>query len=81
MKKTLLFLCTMLTLCASAQQITVQSPDGKIAITLDNQDQLTYSVSFQGKTVIAPSPLGFELKGESPMGKQLALIQTPIIEH
>lgn len=81
MKKTLLFLCTMLTLCASAQQITVQSPDSKIAITLDNQDQLTYSVSFQGKNVIAPSPLGFELKGESPMGKQLALIQTPIIEQ
>lgn len=42
-----------------AQKYSVQSPDGHIALTVSNQELLTYSVQLDGKTLIAPSPMGF----------------------
>lgn len=59
----LLSLCS--TLCA--QTYEVQSPDKHITLKVSNQQTLTYSIDFDGKTVVAPSPMGFELKGEAPM--------------
>lgn len=50
-----------------AQEYTVGSPDGHIALTVSNQATLTYSVQLDGKTLIAPSPMGFQLKGEPDM--------------
>ena len=50
-----------------AQKYSLQSPDGHIALTISNQEQLTYSVQLDGKTLIAPSPMGFQLKDEKDM--------------
>lgn len=50
-----------------AQKYSMQSPDGHIALTISNQEQLTYSVQLDGKTLIAPSPMGFQLKDEKEM--------------
>lgn len=50
-----------------AQKYSMQSPDGHIALTISNQQQLTYSVQLDGKTLIAPSPMGFQLKDEKEM--------------
>ena len=50
-----------------AQKYSLQSPDGHIALTISNQEQLTYSVQLDGKTLIAPSPMGFQLKDEKEM--------------
>jgi alpha-glucosidase len=50
-----------------AQTYTVSSPEGNIVLTIDNGSKLTYSVSLEGDVMIAPSPMGFEFKGEAPM--------------
>ena len=36
-----------------AQKYSLQSPDGHIALTISNQEQLTYSVQLDGKSLIA----------------------------
>jgi len=50
-----------------AQVYTIQSPDKHISVEVKNLDRLSYSVSLDGKTVIAESPMGFQLKGEEDM--------------
>jgi alpha-glucosidase len=55
---------------AQAAPVDLASPNGRVAVTLD-QDALgvpTYAVRFGGETVIAPSPMGLELAGENPVG-------------
>ncbi len=53
---------------AAAQTYEVVSPNGEIRLAIDNaQEGLSYTVEYKGKTAIAPSPMGFELKGEDPM--------------
>lgn len=67
MKKSFVLLLIITCCSASAQTITVKSPDNKIEVTVKNGDTLLYSVSFNGKTIIKPSRLGFELKEEHAM--------------
>lgn len=50
-----------------AQDYTVSSPDGHITLKVSNKSDLTYSVSLDGKSLIGTSPMGFELKDETPM--------------
>jgi Glycoside hydrolase 97. len=50
-----------------AQDISIKSPDNKIVVNITNSDNLTYSVAFNGRTVIEKSSMGFELKDEPPM--------------
>jgi alpha-glucosidase len=45
---------------AAAETITVKSPDGRNAISIDG-DKLTWSLSRDGKRIIEPSPLGLKL--------------------
>ena len=45
---------------ASAQVITIKSPDGRNAVSIDS-DKFSYSVSRDGKRIIEPSPLGLNL--------------------
>lgn len=59
---TLLFSSSLL-----AQDYSVSSPDGHISLIVSNQATLSYSVQLDGKTLIAPSPMGFQLKGEPDM--------------
>jgi alpha-glucosidase len=49
------------------QIITVKSPDEKIVVTINNGEKLTYSVSFQNRSVINNSQMGFEFKDEPAM--------------
>jgi alpha-glucosidase len=51
----------------TAQEYQVKSPDNRIIISINNGDKITYSVSFNGKSVINTSELGFEFKDEQPM--------------
>ena len=44
---------------ASAEEVSVSSPDGKLTVVLTDADATpTYSVTYEGQTVITPSPLG-----------------------
>lgn len=44
-------------------ELTLKSPDGKIVVTVQDGNHLTYSVKFRGKPVIAPSALGITVDG------------------
>ena len=77
MKYSTFFICLLLALKVPAQTFQITSPDGKIRLQVNYEDQLSYSASFQGKTLISDSPLGFEFKNEKPMGTNLSLQDTP----
>ena len=69
MKKCFLLLSVLTaSLCtAVAQTYKIESPDKKITVEVKNSESLTYSVTFDGKVVVAESPMGFEFKGEPDM--------------
>lgn len=45
----------------------VESPDSGVKVQVEQKGTLTYSVSFHGQIVIAPSPLGLEFQGMPPL--------------
>jgi alpha-glucosidase len=69
--KTLAFTSFMFLAAATqiikAQDILVKSPDNKIVVTVNNGDVLSYSVAFNGKSIIERSSMGFEFKDEQSM--------------
>lgn len=69
MKKCVLLLLVLkASLCtAVAQTYKIDSPDKKITVEVKNSESLTYSVTFDGKVVVAESPMGFQFKGEPDM--------------
>ena len=82
MKKTLL--CLLVMLCSiftfrysavRAADVTVTSPDGTLILTLKTDEGLSYSLTSHGTQLIAPSPMGFELKGERPMTGDFTLVR------
>lgn len=77
MKKSLIIIGLLITAQLSAQKIPVTSPDGKIRIEVNNSNALTYSVSYNGKTLVNQSPMGFEFKGEEPMSANLFILNEP----
>lgn len=54
---------------------TISSPDNKIVVSVDtdNEGRVTYSVTRNGKLLIAPSHLGFLLTDSYPMARGFAL--------
>jgi alpha-glucosidase len=67
MKKSIIILAIFLGVLANAQTVTVKSPDNKIEIIIINNDKLIYSVSYNGRSIMNSSQLGFEFKDELPM--------------
>lgn len=61
------FLILLFGVSLQAQDYVVKSPDGHIVLNVSNRVTLTYSVQLDGKTLIAPSPMGFQLKNEPDM--------------
>lgn len=65
-KKLLATLCfiAMVQLVHADQVINLLSPDGSIQLGVNNRDNgdLIYRVQYKGRTVIAPSSMGFKLK-------------------
>ena len=64
-----------------AQEYTISSPDKNIIVKISNTARLQYETSYRGKTLIAPSPMGFEFKGEQPMGIDMAVMNTPEVKE
>ena len=55
------YLFTFLPLTASAREDAISSPDGKLVVTVsDDGPCATYSVKYDGRQVLLPSPLGFK---------------------
>ena len=82
MKQILLTLLALLAGCFSGHtaDYRVSSPSGNIILTVSNGDRLTYSVTWNGRTAIAPSALGFEFKGEKPMAGPFTVLGGPAVE-
>ena len=61
MKHTLLLLLACMTLAVEGKEINVKSPDGKLAVTVnDEYGVLNYRVSYMGQTILKPSALGLK---------------------
>lgn len=63
-----------------AESYQVTSPDGAIVLRVNNEEQLTYSISYRGKTLVAESPMGFEFRDEAPMTGGFVVRSTPEVE-
>ena len=61
MKHILCLLLACMALAVEAKEINVKSPDGKLVVTIDDeQGLLNYSVSYMGQTMLKPSALGLK---------------------
>lgn len=62
MKKTVLTLMLLASaVCSSAENVRAVSPDGHYVMTLDDASGIvTYTLSYDGKTVVLPSQLGID---------------------
>ena len=78
MKKSLALLFLILSVISNGQILTVKSPDGKINVTITNNDILGYSVSYNGRAIINPSRLGFEFKDELAMTGNFILVDQSV---
>lgn len=83
-KSRLYFTAALLLWCSvhtAAQPVNVSSPDSHITVTVSCDDQLSYSVTRDGQTLVFPSRLGFEFKNEQPMGRNLQMTGRPDVEE
>ena len=83
MRKGIFFL-TMLAMWVAdvtqAADIVVTSPDGSLKMTMQTEGRLTYSLSMGDVQLIAPSPMGFELKDEAPMADGFELVGPTVVK-
>jgi len=65
MKKNILSICSLILFCAAAQatEIKVASPDGKAVVTMTDVGGLNYTVTFDGREVVAKSRFGIIADG------------------
>jgi alpha-glucosidase len=67
--------CTSTKPDVSAGQISVKSPDGTIEMTIRGNGPLTYSVSVDGKPLLADSRLGLKFKDGATLGDNARLVK------
>lgn len=60
---------------AGAQNFSITSPAGSIRLEVSNSTTLTYSLTYKGKSVIAPSRLGFQLNKPAATLTQFTLLR------
>ena len=77
-KAFLLLSVSFITAIANAQTISVKSPDNNIVVTITNNDNLSYSVTFHDRIIINPSPLGFEFKDEPAMAANFDILDQSV---
>ena len=59
---------------SAAKTYDLKSPDGKIAVRVDvGADAVTYSISRDGKELIAPSPLSLTLADGRVLGRKASV--------
>lgn len=77
--KWLFALCLMgSTVIVQAKDIKILSPDKKIELTIrssfNNEQRLSYSITYKGSPVIENSPLGLEFEHEKPLVADLSIV-------
>ncbi len=78
MKRFLLILIAMLAvlpIVAAEKSYTLTSPDGRVSATVNVGEKLTYSVGFDGKSILAPSQIALHLLDGEVLGEGDRLAQ------
>ncbi len=75
MRLLLLVLLAVYSICLqAANDLTIKSPDGNIAVTLnDREGRATYSVTYRGEAVVSQSRLGLLFKDHQGFDRDLAM--------
>lgn len=61
---------------ASAQTYEITSPDKRTSVTVDLSDRVYYSVEFDNKDIIDPSPIGMTLDRRTHLGRKPEIVDT-----
>lgn len=75
MKKNILLLLTAMASMSYAQNAS--GPDGRLAVAITSGETTTYTVTYDGKTVLNPSPLGL-VANYADLSKNLKLIKAEV---
>ena len=69
MKTTILSLCCLMAMSVSAAHYEVSSPNGKVKVMVTAEEAVTWSVTYDGKTVLLPSEIDIQLQqGNNSIG-------------
>lgn len=71
MRKTLFFLLLVSSTTMFAENYTVKSPDERILVNVETGTTTTYSVTFNGKTILNPSPLSMTFDNGMVIGRNM----------
>lgn len=71
MRKTLFFLLLASSAAMFAENYTVKSPDERILVDVETGATTTYSVTFNGKTILNPSPLSMTFDNGVVIGRNM----------
>lgn len=71
MKKTLLCLMMAWGSLAFAENYTVDSPDSRITVNVETGTNTTYSVTFNGKMMLNPSPISMTFDNGTVIGRNM----------
>jgi len=74
-------LCLAWLSVAPAAEQGLTSPDGKLAITVSDDQGLHYRVEVDGKTVVTKSQLGLEFQDGTQLGREATLAKTERKRH
>ncbi|MGN6642823.1 MAG: glycoside hydrolase family 97 protein, partial [Verrucomicrobiota bacterium] len=58
----------------NAYSIRLQSPDGKISLSIQNTDVLKFTLTVDGQQVLGPSRLGLQLRGGTAFGRNVTVL-------
>ena len=61
-KKTILSLCCLMAMSVSAANYEVNSPNGKVKVTVTAEETVQWQVTYDGKTVLMPSEINIQLQ-------------------
>ncbi|EJL68844.1 glycoside hydrolase family 97 protein [Chryseobacterium populi] len=76
MKKFTLIFLSLISFCFKAQVAEISSPDGKLKLNVFSEEgKASYTVTFQGKTMLGKSPLGL-ITNESDFSENLKFISS-----
>ncbi len=79
--KSIIYALLAVTLGASAETWQVASPDNRLTVAVETGKETTYSVSLDGKQVIAPSPVAMTFSNGKTIGKNMKVADVARDSH
>ena len=82
-RKNFITMLTFLPLAMMAREATITSPNGKLAVTINDEGgRPTYAISLEGQQMLQPSALGFKADfGDFTQGLSITATKTGTAEE